>query len=295
LINSRLPSQTGFTAVFENFGATVQNKGWEFTITSKNIQSKNFSWTTSFFMSGNRNKLIAFPGLETSPYASIYVIGMPTSELYGFKFKDVNPTTGIFEFYAADGKTAVQYPNFGLASRNAGDQIPIANLEPDFQGGFGNTLRYKNFNLLLYFQFSDQKKAPNYLYGIYAGVLPGTEENFPTSLLGQFWEKPGDNKPLERLATNHNIYTPGYGGNYFAQSTGAYSKDFYVRLKTVSITYNLPAKWAKQAHMSNGKIFINAQNLLTFTSYKFLDPETPGSYYGLPLQRVVSGGISLDF
>jgi hypothetical protein len=47
--------------------------------------------------------------------------------------------------------------------------------------------------------------------------------------------------------------------------------------------------------MSNGKIFINAQNLLTFTSYKFLDPETPGSYYGLPLQRVVSGGISLDF
>jgi len=298
LVNATLPSQTGFTSVFQNLNATVQNKGLEFTITSTNIHTKNFSWTTSFLISGNRNKLVAFPGLATSPYASQYIIGKPETEVYGFKYKDVNPTTGLFEFYAADGKTVTGFPNAALASQG-GDEVPLGDLEPTFQGGLGNTFKYKGLSLMVFFQFSDQNTAPNYLYGIYstAFVFPGVEDNIPASLLGQFWEKPGDVKPLQRLSTGQSgfQFLPLVESLNFAESSGVYSKDLYVRLKTVSLSYNLPAKWVKAAHMSGCRLFINAENLLTFTGYKFLDPEMPGVYYALPLQRVISGGLSFDF
>ncbi|MDB5158829.1 MAG: hypothetical protein JWR50_3536 [Mucilaginibacter sp.] len=297
LVSAPLPSQTGFGSVYENLNATVQDKGLEFTITSRNIQTKNFGWTTTFQISGNRNKLVAFPDLATSAYASQYVIGKPVTELYGYQYKDVNPTTGIFEFYAADGKTVVQYPSSYLSSQG-GDKVPLGDLAPSFQGGLGNTFRYKNLSLTIYCQFSDQNLAPNYYYGIYAGVIPGTEQNFPTSLLGQYWEKQGDVKPLQKLTSGKGGFTTSFpvqiAASYFSQSSGAYSRDFYVRIKTAALSYGLPAKWVKSVHMSSCRLFINAENLLTFTGYKFLDPETPGLYFALPLQRIVSGGLSFD-
>ncbi|OKS88770.1 SusC/RagA family TonB-linked outer membrane protein [Mucilaginibacter polytrichastri] len=300
LINATLPIQTGFNTVYENQNATVQDKGLEITITSTNIRTQNFSWTTSFQISGNRNKLVAFPGLATSPYASQITIGLPTTEIYAYQYKGVDPATGIFQFYGADGKTVVQYPNPSLAAQG-GDKVPLGDLAPRFQGGFGNTFKYKNLSLSIYCSFSDQNLAPNYLYGMYSNsvMVPGTERNFPTSILGQYWEKPGDSKPLEKLTSGKggffSSFPVTYAASNFINSSGAYSKDFYVRVKTVALSYTLPAEWVKSLHMSNARVFINAENLLTFTGYKFLDPETPGLYYTLPLQRIVSGGLSLDF
>lgn len=103
LVFYQLPSQTGFLNVTENSPATVQNSGWEFTITSSNFKSKRFKWNTSFNLTIPRNKLLSFPGIESSSYATKYIVGQSLNVIKGFKYTGVNDTTGIFQFLTAKG------------------------------------------------------------------------------------------------------------------------------------------------------------------------------------------------
>lgn len=298
-----LPSQTGFTSVVQNVDAKVQDRGLEITISTKNIQGKYFSWTSSFNISGNRNKLLAFPNLASSPYAGLYEIGQSMNALSGFKYAGINPTTGLFQFYKGDGKTIVSSGlSYSLASQG-GDMVRCGNGEPDFYGGLANSFTYKGLSVSLFFQFS-KSYAQNYLAAIYgSGGGPGSESNQSSYVLGKIWLQPGDQNAVFQRPTT-GAYSPDASplasqaqraAVYFMNSTGAYSDDFYVRLKNVSISYQLSDKWIKTMYMTSCNIFVNAQNVLTFTNYKFGDPEMPGRLYGIPTQRIVSAGLSFSF
>jgi len=291
LVEYPLAAQAGFGTVFENQPADIQNKGWEFTATSTNIKSQNFTWTTSFNISFNRNKLLAFPNLAASSYAQQYVIGQPTSVVFGYRYKDVNPTTGEFEYYAANG-TVTSHPNYGLAA-TGGDQVIIGNRETNYMGGFGNTFTYKRLSLYVFCQFSSGTQ-PNALSAIYSNP-PGEEYNLPTYVLGKYWTGPGDtHATLQRLASSYN--SQYLGGAYdFSQSSGAYTNDTYLRVKTAALSYALPEAWVKKVNIKNASLFINAQNLFTITNYKFSDPEQPGNFTSFPLQRIVAFGLNLKF
>jgi TonB-linked SusC/RagA family outer membrane protein len=292
LVNYTLPSQTGFGSVLENSNATVQDRGLEFTITSKNITTANFKWTTNFNVSGNRNKLLAFPGLASSPYADIYAIGYPVNEAIGFNYKDVNPQTGVFEFYTASGEASSQ-PAYNVKSQG-GDQAPIANIDPRFTGGLGNTFTYKSFSLYFLVQFEDQTNW-NYLHSIYSDfVLPGGFINEPIAILNHLWQKPGDVTTLES-ATSTFSSPAARVATYFLRSSGVYSDASYARLKTLAFSYNLPAAQLKRLGLHSCKFYINAQNLLLLTGYKVGDPELPGALYSLPLQRTIVGGFTVNF
>jgi len=291
LVDYPLSAQAGFPTVFENEDATIQNKGWEFSATSTNIKTKDFTWTSNFNISLNRNKLLAFPNLATSSYAQQYVIGQPTSVIFGYRYKDVNPTTGQFEYYAANGKVTSN-PNYGTAA-TGGDMVIIGNRETNYTGGFGNTFTYKKFSFYVFCQFSSGDE-PNALSALYNGALPGGEVNLPTYVLGKYWTTPGQNATLQRLSSSYNsAYSqPAYD---FTQSSGALSNDTYLRVKTAALSYALPEAWLKKVHISNGSIYVNAQNLITITNYKFGDPEQPGDYSSFPLQRIVALGLNLKF
>jgi len=290
LVNYPLPVQSGISSVLGNLGATVQNQGFEFTINSTNIKTKDFSWKTNFNLTFNRNKLISFPDLANSSYSSQYVIDQPTAVVYGYRYKDVNPITGLFEFYKKDG-TVTSTPAYGPASIG-GDEVPIATQEVRYTGGFGNTFTYKQFSLSIFCQFSSQN-APNYLAGVYTSPL-GLENNVPTAVLNNYWKAPGDVAQLQRLASGYS--SPAFNSAYtFAQSSGVYSDDTYLRVKTVSLYYQLPNAFLKKIHIKGGNVFINGQNLLTFTDYKAGDPEQPGSYTSFPIQRILALGLNLKF
>jgi len=295
LVEYPLPIQSGIASVLGNLDATVQNQGWEFTVNSTNIQSPKFSWRTSFNISFNRNKLLAFPNLANSTYANVYEIGQPTSIIYGYRYKDVNPQTGLFEYYTKNG-TVTSSPAYGPAS-TGGDQAPIANQEIKYQGGIGNTFTYKQFNLYIFCQFSS-RLAPNYLSEIYGSNQLGFEYNQPIAVLNNYWKKPGDVAQLQRLASSYSSpFTLGTitSALDFAQSSGAYSNDTYLRVKTVSLSYQLPDELLKKVHIKGGSIFVNGQNLLTFTNYKVGDPETPGTFTSFPIQRILAFGLNLKF
>jgi TonB-linked SusC/RagA family outer membrane protein len=292
LIQSPVPIQSGLPVVLENLDATVQNKGFEFTINSTNVKTKDFSWRTNFNLTFNRNKLIAFPNLANSTYADTYVIGQPTTTIYGFKYKDVNPTTGLFEFYKADGKTVTSTPVYGEAA-TGGDEVPIANQEIKYQGGFGNNFTYKQFSLYIFCQFSNQN-AQNYLAQVYTSNQLGFEYNQPEAVFGNYWQKPGDVAQLQRLASGYSS-TAINSALAFGQSSGIYSNDTYLRVKTVSFSYQLPNTLLNKVNIKGASVFVNAQNLLTFTNYKAGDLETPGLFSGLPVQRILAFGLNLKF
>jgi len=296
LTSYTLPSQAGFPSVVQNFSAKLQDAGLEVSITSVNVKTKNFRWSTSFNISGNRNKLLAFPGLATSPYASTYTIGKPITLTSGFRYKGVNDTTGIFEYYTGKGGVT-STPSYQQASKG-GDIQPIVDVQPKYFGGLGNTISYKGLSLTLFFQFSKQI-GHNYLFGVYSGGTPGGMNNLPVELT-DYWKKPGDKATLQRLTTGY------YGQNtlgraatraasYFGSSSGSYGDASYIRLKNLSLSYTLPDSYLKKVGIKSCNIYVNAQNLLTFTGYKFGDPEMKGILYTIPLQRTVTGGLSFDF
>jgi hypothetical protein len=288
-----LPVITGFGSVLENSPADVQNKGWEFSVNSTNIKTKHFTWVTRFNISWNRNKLLSFPNLESSSYAETYEIGKPTSLVFGYKYKDVNPTTGDFEFYTAKGQVT-STPEYGLPAQG-GDYVPIADREVKYMGGFGNTFTYKQFSLYVFIQFSDQT-APNWLYTAYDNYAPGfTMINQPTVILGHYWTGPGDtHATLQRLMTSYSSAAFESAAN-FGESSGAFGDDTYARVKTVALSYALPDNIMKRWHMRGARIFCNVQNLLTVTNYKVADPETFSDFTAFPIQRTVSFGLNCNF
>ncbi len=289
LINYTLPTQTGFPSVLQNFSAKLQNRGLELSFSSKNIKHNNFSWSTNFNISGNRNKLLSFPGLDESSYALLYTLGQSANVVKGFQLKGVNPETGIFEFYKGDNKTTTSDPVYGIPSQG-GDYQAIANTEPKFIGGFGNTLSYKNFSLYIFFQFQD-KVQRNYLYSIYTAVTPGGLVNEPTAILDR-WQKPGDVSSIQRLTTVYGDVN--YAASSFTQSSGAYSNGSYIRLRTTAISYKLPAKFCKTIGAANAKLYINAQNLFLITGYKIGDPELSDLFI-FPIQRTIAVGTTINF
>ena len=293
LIESNLPGQTGFTSVVENSPAVVQDRGLEISISSVNVKGRDFSWRSSFNISRNNNKLIAFPGLATSSFADYYVIGKSTSVLYGYKYLGVNPQTGLFQFATAKGQ-----PTYNPANNlytKGGDQVPIVNLIPEFQGGFSNTFSYKGFSLMLFFNFS-KKPGLNYIGAVYRESYPPgfAYTNQPVEVLNGLWQKPGDVAQFQRESGGSSLIV-NQTASAFERSNGSYSDASYIKLKTCSLAWNLPVRDAKKMGVKGASINLNAQNLFTITRYQVLDPENPGAIYSFPLQRTIVGGLNLTF
>lgn len=277
LINFSLPFITGFGSIAENLPATVQNTSWQFTLSTINIKSKDFRWTSNFNLTIPQNKLLAYPGLD--PNNSRYKIGQPLGILHVFHFLGVDPATGLYQFADAQGKPT-------STPSDPTDRTVILNPFPKYSGGFENNFIYKRFTLSFLFQFANKlNSAANTLFGF--GGQPGLSGNQPIAILNR-WQKPGDITTIEKYNSNFSLY-----GQYAAaeNSDAAYSNATYARLKNLSFSYRLPEHWLGKAHIQNCNIYIRGENLLTFTKFKGLDPETTS----LPPLKILTAGLQLTF
>ncbi|HEY0434372.1 MAG TPA: SusC/RagA family TonB-linked outer membrane protein, partial [Chitinophagaceae bacterium] len=139
IINYLLPAQTGFNYVLKNFPGIVQNQGIEVLANVTIVQKKRLSWTSSINFSASRNKLLSFPGLESTSYASRYVIGKPLNAYIGPHYAGVDPTTGVYQFYDKNHQLTF-FPSFS-------DYEYVGTTDPDFYGGLENVIKYKDFEL----------------------------------------------------------------------------------------------------------------------------------------------------
>jgi len=280
LLGYALPIITGASSITKNFPATVRNSGWEFSLSTTNLRSKDFSWSTNINLTIPRNKLVAFPNLASSSYASTLVIGKPVSILHLYHMTGVDPASGIYEFGDGHGQISNIPDTNYQTSRSV-----LGELTPKFYGGLGNTFRYKGLELDVFLQFLKQK-AINYFFGSLPGFV-GT--NQPTTVLDA-WRKPGDIAPVQRYNSDFSLaesYVDAIG------SDGAFKDASFIRVKNISLSWQLPVTWKNKIHMRSADLYIQAQNLFTFTRYKGLDPETLNST-SLPPLRVLTIGTHLN-
>lgn len=279
LVGQPLAPTTGFSSIQANFPATIENKGMEIQLHTRNIESQNVKWSTSINLTIPRNKLVEFPNIVDFPaYEQQYVVGEPLTIVKRYHYTGIDPTTGYYvvEDVNEDG------------SYNFKDRYVAKFRGRTLYAGLQNSLSYKGFQLELLFQYVLQEGAnemrmfPN---------APGTLSNQPAQVLGRI-QFPGDASQIQRFTTT------GEGANnyrnlYFS-SDALFGDSSFIRLRSAMLSYTLPSAWTLTSAITNARVFIQGQNLLTITDYSGLDAENPGNAI-LPPLRVLAAGAQLTF
>ncbi|WP_159451723.1 SusC/RagA family TonB-linked outer membrane protein [Pedobacter africanus] len=273
LVGIPFPAITGFTTLNSNLDATVQNTGLEWTFSSQNIQSKNFRWATNLNISVSKNKLVEFPGLESSSYSQQYRVGEPLNIRLVYQYKGINAQTGIYEFVDRNGDNVISSPN---------DRQTVVDLSPKFFGGLQNQFSFKRFKFDFLFQFVKQNNQG------YQFTTGGSMLNRPKRMINS-WQKGNESAPYQILTTGVNSKAVS-AGSLYANSDAIIVDASYIRLKNLSLSYDLPII----VKGTRSTISLQGQNLLTFTPYKDGDPEFLTAGF-LPPLKVITAGFQLTF
>lgn len=278
LVGKSVSAVTGFEQLQANWPVTVLNTGWEFQVSSVNISTDHLSWRSTLNLTFPKNKLMSFPDLETSSYADLYAVGYPLSVRKVYKSTGVDPQTGAYTF--EDLNTDGIIDNKDLQPVKSGVYA---------YGGFQNTVTYKAWELDVQIQWVRQD-AYNGLSGIFA--YPGSRfGNQPTAVLDR-WQRPGDSDA--RFPAFSQDLGPKNLESFsnFMTSNLVLSDASYLRLRNVSLSYHLQREWIERMHLKQCNLYVQGQNLATWTNYLGSDPETQDVRVAPPL-RLISLGIQL--
>ena len=308
LVPMSVPVTSGYSDVYVpsiNAGK-IQNKGFEVTLSTKNIIKNDFKWSSDAVFSYNKNNvesinsdtpIITASGGFNSAIGLIKA-GYPVNVFYGYI------TDGIFQNQAEVDSHAVQMPGSNSATSTAPgdirfkdlnndgvindkDRTVIGNPNPKFTFSLNNTFNYKNFDLTIFLQgsYGNDIFNANRMYTEAMSII----QNQSTAVLGR-WTGEG---------TSNNIPRAIYGDpNQNSRVSDRYIEDgSYLKIKNINLSYTLP-KTVFGQNFNSVKIFVSAQNLVTWTKYSGFDPEVPvngidnGTY---PITRTVSLGLNIGF
>ncbi|WP_268225211.1 SusC/RagA family TonB-linked outer membrane protein [Sinomicrobium oceani] len=272
LVGYPLPGTTGFSMVQANLPATVQNTGWELEFSSSNFRSNDFNWHTSFNVSFPKNKLVSYPGLDESSYANTYRVGHPLNIALLYQYVGVDPETGLYsiEDVNVDGRYDFE------------DRVIIKDQNRQFFGGINNTLNYKKISLQFLWQFVKQEgNLALFDVGRY-----GAQRAFVAEALD-------DGSPFQNISQSIGALLAYLN---VQNSDLIYSDASFIRLKTLSLSYTLPASPLQTIGIDECKIFVNGQNLFTLTGYDGMDAEfATGAGTGFGNLRIITAGLQLNF
>ncbi|MDQ0477465.1 SusC/RagA family TonB-linked outer membrane protein [Chryseobacterium sp. MDT2-18] len=275
LVGIPLPATTGFSSVLANLGATVQNSGFELEVGAKPLNTATWKWSTSFNISVPQNKLLAFPGLEGSTYANRYVIGESIYIAKLLDYQGIN-SAGQYTFTDdnGDGKITV-----------ADDAKALRDLSPKYFGGLQNTVSYGNIGLSFLVQFVKQD-GWNFFRTM---ATPGIMRNQPAALLN-VWSPTNPDGIIMPYTSGTDQLTNTLT-DHFRNSTAAVGDASFIRLKNIQLNYRIPLH---SSAVNEASLYVQGQNLWTWTKYFGLDPEMVTSGF-LPPLKTLSMGLQLTF
>lgn len=267
----------------------LENTGLEVSLTSHNIRTNDFTWDTSINFSLDKNKI-------KSLTQDSFIKGMHQWEvgrsLYDFFIKDwagVDPQDGYGMWY----KDVVDAQGNIIGKETTKDYDEATRYYshsalPKVVGGFNTSLSYRNFDFSAFFNFS----LGGYVYdGDYASLIDGISKGYQSSPdLANRWQKPGDITDIPVLLNSNN--------NFGATSTRFLFKNDYLRLKAITLGYNLPIEQLGKLKLKKARLYVQAENLLTFQSHKGIDPEQSISgqtNYRMQVSANVSVGLNINF
>ena len=322
LLDAVLPQSTGFFSAMKNIGK-IRNSGWELTLNTVNIQTKNFKWSSNFNIAFNKNKVLELAENQTALLTSAYFdqnynaqptyiskVGYPMGMMYGYiyegtyKYDDFYNSGGTYTLrpdvpaYTGETNTQPGMPKYkdvnGDGKIDSSDRTFIGRGQPIHTGGFTNDFSYKGFDLSIFFQWS---------YG-----------NDILNANRLFFENVNGKKDLNQFASYADRWTPENPESDIPAATKSSSNQVvssrviedgsFLRLKTVTLGYNIPTKYTQRWKIANARVYVAGQNLWTLTGYSGYDPEvsirnsaiTPGlDYSAYPRAYAVNFGVSLGF
>ncbi len=302
LLSVNLPNTTGYTAISRNAGA-VENKGLEIELNSVNVQAGQFKWKSSFNITWIRNRLTKlYDGIAplnnpdsaiTVGYSDYYgvgrtaILGRPLLAQYAVTYAGVNPANGrpIFYDYAGNITYAPLSPR---DQKYQGTELPL------FYGGFQNSFTYGGLSLDVFFQYDYGRRSFNSQTS-FLSELSFRDFNSLQSVYDRRWKKPGDITDVPRP---YNGGTEPRGASPVA-GTRTLEDASYLRLKQVTLSYQLPGVLNKKIGVSQARIYAQAANLLTWTNWTSYDPEFlnfgSGNSGVIPNSRSYTAGINLTF
>ena len=282
LLEVNIPSTSGFQKAWKNAGS-MENKGLEVSFNAQWLREGDFKWTTDFNISFYRNKILS---LDEGQYQQFYDRGI-NSKIKSDVLLRVGMPVGIYYGYVADGvfhnqnevDNAQPGPNVALGGLrvkdinhdgviDTNDRVPVADVNPLHTGGIGNTFSYKGWELYAFLRWSYGNDVVNGN----AYYLTGTKniDNITQSVYNNVWSEahPDRNFPL-------------FGGGFWAEN--AFRSDLvedgsFLRLQTVSLSYNLPKEVLEPYKLNKLRIGVTGTNLALWTRYSGFDPEANTGY-----------------
>lgn len=282
ILDLAVPRSLGFSSYYDNVGA-VNNAGIEFSFSSTNIRTENFSWRTDFNVARNWNEILDI-GLYTQDAVSggsndtRVVVGSPIGTNYLVRFSHVEKETGRNVYLDKDGNETYEWSN--------NNRVAVGSVLPKAVGGLTNNFTYKNWNLSFLFVYKLGGNIYNSSGKRQNGVV--TDWNMTTDYFDH-WRKPGDDAKYPKLS----LQTDQYGlppDPYQYNTTLFLENGTYVRLRNITLGYKLPSEWFGKA-FSAAQITFTGINLLTFTNYTGGDPEIARDFEN-PADRNMSSNIT---
>jgi len=307
LLERKVPGTVGSTQL-QNVGV-IENKGLEISLNTQNIVKDNFSWETSLSISFSKNKVIDLGGakfvdlrLPSNSLAGTGIRLMPNQPIPSFVGVRYLGTYKSKEEIIADGfegKAFIGSPRYQDLDNNGvineEDKVILGNPIPDYYGGLRNVFTYKRLTLDTFFQFSVGNDVFN---GANSTAIFGRgDENISPSVVNRWIEGVNETSNIPRAGTSTSIFNP---------VSDLWIEDgSFLRLKSVSLSYNLPVE-----KLGIGKIFkranfyVTGNNLFLLTNFSLGDPEVNNYGSGLeqgvaagsyPYTKSITAGITLDF
>lgn len=309
LLKSVIPSSTGYADQYQNVG-TMRNRGWEFTLSTVNIKTTNFRWTTDLNLAFNRSKVISLEKDQTQRPFSVgnnrsgsvtyyATVGDQLGDMYGYVYQGLYTTDDFTQ--NTDGsyalKPGVVKPFSGNASpgdikfaadNEAGDQftrqlVKIGNGAPDCMGGITNTFSYKGFDLNTFMKFSignDIYNATKHSTSPYAPFQNVPEEfgnNYYRLVDPLTGQKATSLTRIQELNPNEASRTSALSvlnSSYITYPSSYFIEDgSYLRIAQITLGYTLPKAWSEKAKIANARFYFTANNILTIAGYSGFDPE----------------------
>lgn len=283
LLSRSISSVQGISRITQNIGRTA-NWGWETQLSTVNLDRGGVKWTTDLNASVNRNQIVDLYGDGKNDLANLWFIGMPIDVNYGYLFDGIWQVADSARIKTSAQPTAkagdvrIKDVN-GDGKIDPTDRSIIGSLQPKYAGGMTNTLKWKGLTLSAFLQTVQGVTRQNSLRGtnqVNANVSRNTIYNV-------YWTPQNQ---LNTYPANSNTSNP-LGVDFYEDAS-------FVRLKDLSLTYELPRAVFSRLGVSSSRIYVNGRNLWTKTQWTGMDPEL-SSQRAVPLERSYTAGINLRY
>lgn len=316
LLYALLPASSGFEQGMLNIGK-IRNRGFELTLETVNVKTRQFQWSTSFNIAFNRNRILGLvDGQNTlqssvswetrfnSQFPYISQVGKPTGMMYGFIYDG----TYKAEDFDDKGNLVSGVPSFKGNTMQPGDmkyrdmngdgviddydRTIIGCGQPLNTGGFGNNFNWKNFDLNIFFAWSYGNDVLNANRLVFESGWKSQ-----TNQLASYANRWSPENPTSNIPRVNAVGREEYSSRVIEDGS-------FLRLKNVSLGYTLPSRSLRKAGISQMRVYVSADNIWTLTGYSGPDPEvstrnsvlTPGfDWSAYPRAFGFTAGVNLTF